>query len=470
MASYTGTPFAELSRFVNRILLEKDIVKTSLQATAWLDQMRKKSETKSGDMFEVAIRNEGTSTAKTFVPGGGTSDFIGDDPYAGAASGTGTAYTGVNTYTQKDPTRNMQIRFAFCVDELRISEIVMEMSDSPAKLYEYLSSNLEYVNDNLVQLFAYQIINGAGNGLVGTLPGVSGTVDSDFYGLANQVRYFSGTPNGNSNNASDNLHFNLARHLFPALVGNVLDAGAVDDGAGTSFVTETGVTLTANSTRIQGMSGTPNYSDYLGWEIWYRPTGAGSYAELGRAYVLADAVDGTGTTTAQMSQIFRGTTGTYDVQFRPSFRSDTQGDANQFHINKLNFGYLKACDGSDMPDFGRCNNRTFYGFLEHLTSLQRWTYAEDASLKSAGYMNFVFNAARMVIDNHEPNGQVTFSNSKYSKLYFQKNFANFQLGKNGLVRSTDGRRVRNLVGDVVIGGQVVDRSPSRSVIIRNFNI
>jgi len=490
-AASTLFNFEKLRRFINRILLDRDTLKTSFNATAFLDELYKKSSVKSGLFFESKVRRELSDTTKTFSPYDDATDFIGDSPYLGGASGTGTANTAVNTYTPKDAVRNMEVRWAFANDEIRFSQIYLTMLDSPGKFLDYFMENMDYIEDSMKVFIARQIQYGLGLGGIPT-----NANETNFYGLYNQVRSWAGDRTVTTvQNDPANTHFGLLRHENPSFVGNVWPADAVYDPASAgaeirrlvagSIVTSNITTLTytnaGDGTQIDLASGRGTRLD-LGAAAtlpahnvhdWYADVTINDATSdfNGQTFRFIVGHGLAGERYVGLSSQFVETNAVpiaannvnCDVVIFPKFTLAGEGDAGVFTANKVHKAYFLdgAVDGSDFPDHIRVSAGRFYSFSQELQQLQRW-YGEDPHLLSKGFHNFYFNAAHVAIDNYEREDVVNGSNTKYCQLKFLKGYNKYSISKSGLRYDTSGRRIDSIVGDVVVGGQVCDRSPNRS--------
>lgn len=494
---YDGSPnlgdgqfdYAKLTRFVDRILLERETLKTSLRATAFLDGLRDMATVKNGQRFELPVRRELSGTTKTFTPYDDLTDFVGDSPYVGAASGTGTANTAVNTYTQKDPIRNMEVRWAFIHDNIRFSNIFLTWQDSERKFLDYFVENIDYVGDSLKVFMANQLLFGTG----------TGSGEGDMYGIYNQVASYSGTKGVGLtvNNDPSNTHFGLPRHLFPNMVGNIWRSDIVHSPNGNGiggtpgtdeirYVDATGAIVIAATagydfaasslsncgTRITLSAGIPAgfdvddlYADVTINDALNAPTLDG---QTFRVIIGAGAATDT---IIELSQIINdpasaaATAINVDVQIRPKYNFDIEGEAGTFTVDKVHKAYTSdgALDGNDHIDYISVGANRFYSFLTSLQQLQRWGYhGEDMNLLSKGFPNFTFNAAHVVVDNYELGDNVRLDNTRHCHLYFLDGYDRFRITGQGLHPDTSGRRIDSVVGDVVVGAQVVERSPNRA--------
>lgn len=444
------TTLSDLSAFVNDYLSEKKMVKTSLEATAFRKALYDGSKSQGGAEWKFPVRNSaGTNTAKMFRPTEAT-DYVGVTP-------------GSNNYQDVVPVVDATCSWAFLTGNLKYSEVQMQQySTSEQQLSDYLGDRLEFVLDDMEQLYSNQLISGTGNGYAGTLPSVTGTVAQDMYGLQYQQRYYSGITNANTNNEATNTHFGLARHLYPELVCNSFDATT---GYGTT-VTQLAKTLTNGNTEIPGLTSAA-YAANKGWEIWFRPAGVGSYVRMGREYVVADTAAGAAT-TLQMSQVFRGVTGSYDIQLVAPYNTTTHGAAGAFNLAKIEKAYARASNGNKRVTHIACNSETFVGFLNYLQGLKRWTKTEDSTLSKMGYENFKFNQATVIVDDHEVDGVLRGCNTSYTKLRRLKGMSDFKKIKIRELPSETG--ILQYGGAAVVASQVECRSPRSEFVVSGITL
>jgi hypothetical protein len=479
-ASSQDREYGIATRFVNRLLLDKNTLKTSLRSTAYLDALRKKAKTKSGRTFEVANRRDLSTTTKTFTPYDDTNDFIGNTNQQASFS--------ANTYTTKDPVRQMEMRWSFIVEEIRVSNIHMEWYESDGKFMDYWSEEMDYITDGLTVFMANQILFGTG----------TGQGEAEFYGLYNQVASWSGDRTDNSGDGTNddpaNTHFALLRHRFPNLVGNVWRCDVVHDvnGAGVGgtpgtdqirFLNKaTGIltisltsgynfvasTLENCQTEIALAAALPAGVDVHDWYVSVTIDDVTATTINGQTFSRIVGVGMAGRSVIQLAQIINdpvlaaGANINVDVAIRPKYNFETEGEAGVWTVNKEHKAYTHdgAMDGRDFVDVISVNASRFYNFMTALQQLQRW-YGEDPHLLAEGFQNFMFNAARVTVDNYELTSQGRGSNTKYCQLYFMKGYDKFQLTRSGMRPDTSGRRIDSLVGEVVVGGQVMAKSPNR---------
>jgi hypothetical protein len=474
-ASSSTFNYQKLTRFINRILLEKLTLKTSLRATAFMDKLRQNARVRNGQRFELANRRELSGTTKTFSPYDDANDFVGDSPYAG---GPGT-YNATQTYTQKDAVRQMEVRWAFIHDDIRFSNIYLTWQESEGKFMDYFVENMDYISDSLKVFMAEQLLFGAGRG----------GGESDFYGLYNQIVSWSGdrTAGGGRgiNDDPSNTHFGLKRHRFPNMVGNIWRADIVHDpasaGAEIRYLDTSNVVQTAPSSALDFVGATylncqteidtggllPAAYDVHELYV-YVTVNDGASSLDGQTFKRIIGVGTAGNQYLQVAQVINdptlaaGTGINVDIQIRPKYEFADEGEAGVWTVNKVHKAYTHdgVMDGQDFIDFISVNSSRFYSFMTALQQLQRW-YGEDPYLLSEGYHNFMFNAARVVVDNYEDESTTRMSNSKHCSLYFLNGYDKFQLTRQGMRPDTSGRRIDSIVGDVVVGGQVVARSPNR---------
>lgn len=445
----TAGDLRELERYVNRHKLTPKTVKNSLKEVAFLDKLQTKSKKKKGYTFEVSNRRlRTTDSFKSFLPWADATDFVGDDPnYTAGVAANFQSYT----YTRKDPTRNMVIRMAFFHDEIRINEFEIDAADTVDEFTNLFGELADEMVDNWKQNLASQVLRGQGDGQEGTTNGSA----SDMYGLYNQVRHSSFS--GNTANDTANVHFGLARHEFPHLVGRVFDASQVDTVSSTQLISIANCTCTNGSTQVT-FSSTNLSTAAIGWMV--RIKSGSTVIASGYEYRVGFLTASTGQTTLQMTQIFRGTTAsTYTVELFPFFRDDMEGDAGTWNVNKL-YKVLTSCLTNGKPDYGCVNSSGFYKFMAHLEAKQQWWKGEDAQLKQRGYDNFYFGPCVMTIDEHEDAGTVGFYDSKYTQLYWHRKYGMPKIKRNSLRYDTSGRRIGSLVGDMIQVGQLVVLSPA----------
>lgn len=442
MSSYSTSGLRQIERYVNRHKLNAKTVKTALKEVALFDKLQDKSKKKKGYSFEVPFRRlRTTDTFKTFLPWDSNTDYVGDDP----ASYPST------TYSRKDPTRNAVARMAFMHDNIRINEFEIDAVDDADEFTDYFDELGDEMVDNYKQGIANQLLRGAGDGQEGSSNGTA----SDMYGLYYQVRHSSFS--GNTANDSANSHFGLNRHEFPNLVGRVFDAGQVNTVASDKTISIANCTCTNASTEIT-FSSTDLSTAAIGWMVTIKNSG-GTILYQGYEYRVGYLTASSGQTKIQMTQIFRGTTAsTYTVELTPFFRDDREGDADEWHVNKL-YKVQSACLQGGRPDFGCLQSSGFYQFMAHLESKQQWWRGQDAQLAQKGYDNFYFGTSVMTIDDHEDAGTVSFYTSKFVQLYWHPKYGAPKIKKNSLRYDTSGRAIGSLVGDMIQVGQVVVLSP-----------
>jgi len=477
--------YTKMTRFINRILLEKLTLKTALRATAHLDELRKNAKVRNGQRFELPVRRRLSGTTKMVSIYDDTSDFVGDSPYATVTPPTGGGINQVRTtYSEKDSVRNMEVQWAFMHDNIRFSRVHLQWAASEGKFMDYFAENMDYIADSLKVFAAQQINFGNGRGNAAANIGNS----AEMYGIYNQVTSWSGNRAANSgrgiDNDPNNVHFGILRHQFPNMVGNIWRADIVFDPASTGAeiryldaagvvqtgpVTDldfTGVTYLNCHTDIDLGAGTlPTAYDCDELYVYVMPT-TGSLA--GQSFKRIVACGGAGADGFQISQIIEdptlddGDPITVNVAIRPKYEFATEGEAGVWTVNKIHKAYTHdgVMDGQDVINMISVNASRFYSFMVQLQQLQRW-YGEDPYLLSEGYQNFMFNAARVTVDNYERETDVRMSNTKHCQLYMLKGYDKFQLTEDGLYKDTSGRRVDSLVGDVLWGGQLVGRSPNR---------
>ena len=475
--AYATTAYGKIARYVNRQLLQKETVKTALTATALMDKLYSKKKVRSGLDFEIKVRTNAAGTAKTFIPEGGTNDYIGNGDPA-------SAYT-TQTFRRRNPMVQMNVVFGFAVDDLRIDAIAMDMIDSPGKLINYLEEHVDHVSEDLKQFVANQVQSGTGDGNGGALAGAITGTATQWYGLKHQRKLTgyattlgTATTAATADGVAGGTHFGLERIAYHSLIGNEYDATAVDTAPVTLTTTAggSGAMLTLDSNMLTfDSAATFNFAstDYRGWFIQISTDTGATWSDLGRQYrVLThdDTTDADLLMTARWaSATVSQSSGTVLFRLRAPFNATDDGASGVFNVNKLHRAYFSACEGDEVPDFGVCRSEGFYKFMTHLQSLQRWT-GEDANLKTKGYMNFYFNGAKMTIDNREDSGTFAFYNSKYIDLYLQEKYSEFQLRNNELKEVDDGRAVASLVGKLVIGGQPVITAPNRHAFVKNITI
>lgn len=457
-----GVTLTNLASYIATYLDNKDMVRTSLKATPKLDQLMKNRKSRGGSEWDIQIRNENSSKGTKWFSPDDTNDVVG----AGAT----------NAYTRIQPIVTGKASWSSLLEEFKYSKVQLQkyQTAGPAQLADYLNSRLEFGIDNLEEAVADGLINGTGNGFDGTLPGVSGTDASEPYGLAYQQRTYSGAPGTNTESLATNTHLNLARHLHPALVGNQFDA---TNSYGTTLTT-TGVTLTNGNTQIPGLV-SADHSGYLNWEIWYRPASTGDYTRMGREYVVADTGTAgniaTATTYVQMSQIFRGANGSYDIQFRAPFNTTDHGAAGVWTTAKLNKMFARASgfktkNGMGSPDFLSCNNETFQAFMNYLQTLKQWTFSKDATLETEGFQHFMYNSMKVIVDPFEADGVIRMDCSKHLSLYTLKGMDNFKIDKSDLYEAPSETGVKQIVAAPVFTCQIVDASPRSSAVLTGLTV
>ena len=488
-ASETASQYAKITRFVNRLLLDKLTLKTALRSTAYLDSLQKNVVRKNGQRFELPVRRALSGTTKMVSIYDNNTDFIGDSPYS--TPGTNTA---VNTFTEKDSVRNMEVQWAFMHDNIRFNKVHLQWAASEGKFMDYFVENMDYLKDSLEQFAAGQILDGTGRG----------TGQTQMYGRYQQVASWSGDRAANSGQGTNadttNTHFGLPRHQFPNMVGNVWRADAVHDANGNGegdgvdvvrYLGSSGQVLILASTALEftgavyqnnetdvdlaGADVLPLTLDCDEFYVWIT-VDDGTSALDGQTFKRVIGCGGAGAGGFQIAQVIHDTTLadsadiTVDVVIRPKYNYDVEGEAGQFTVNKMHKAYTHdgAMDGRDYVDMLSINSNRFYSFMIALQQLQRW-YGEDPYLLSEGYHNFMFNAARTTIDNFEDEDAVRGDNTKHTKLYLLRGFDKFQLDEDGMYLDTTGRRIKSIVGDVLWAGQCVGRSPNRDIRVIGFD-
>lgn len=451
-----STTLDNLAPYITEYLAQKDVVNTSLKSTAKLNKLMQRKKSQGGSNWDISIRNENSSKGTKFFEPDGATDTI----------GTG------NSYTRIEPVVTATAAWSFLLEEFKYSKVQYEQyrTAGKAQLADYLNTRLDFGMENMEDAIADGIVNGTGNGNQGTLPSVTGSVAQELYGLKYQQRAYSGTIGANTEKQADNLHLGLARHLHPALVGNVFD----DTTAYGATVTELAITLTNGNTTVPGVTSV-DYTPYIGWELWYRPAGSGSYERMGREYVVADATAGAAT-SFQMAQVFRGATGSYDIQIRAPFDATAHGAQGSWTVEKLNKAYARASGaksgvgGIGSPDFACCNPETFQSFMNYLQQLQRWTFSKDAKLENEGYQNFKYNTCTVIVDPYESDGVVRFETSKHQNFYTLTGMDKFTITRADMYEAPNEDGVQQIVCAPVFTSQIVDASPRSSAVITGLNV
>lgn len=440
----------DIQRYVAAQLARSEMVKTSLSATAFLDKLYKSRKKMGGSDQYVPIRVSGVTTAKVFTPDA-ASDYL------------GTANGALNEYTNVDPIRQAKFMPSHAVAEMKLSGVQLQKyKKAKHQLSDYMNTRIEFTSDNLKQLVAQQVMSGRGNGQDSTLPSVSGSVSTEFYGLRYQQRRYSGTANTvTAGGTVDNLHLGLERHDFPELVGNEYDATAY----GTT-VSDT-VTLTDGSPTVTDCAST-DFSPYIGWEVWYRTTGSSdAWVKLS---VIGTAV-ASAQTSFQLANTFRGTTSSngYDIEIRAPFNTTDHGASGSFSLAKLYKVYNLASDGNERPDFGLCRTDTFNGFQRYIAEIQRGVLGENKTMAENGWANFMFQGASVIVDNFEQSGTIRFTNSKYCALYALDGMDDLQVNPSSIVELPQ-QGIKNYGGSAVFVGQLIDAAPNRSAVLYNLDV
>lgn len=321
MANYTSAGIARVARYLNRQLLETDTVKTAYKEHPFLDDMMKKAKKNvAGFNFEVSTRRlRTTDTFKSFDPWADESDFVGDDPnYTNEVAANAQA----NTYTRKDPSRNLEVKMSFTHDEIRVNEIEMAMIDSPGKFVDYWDEQLGEMADNYAEHWANLILTGRGDGRKGTLNGVA----AELYGLNYQVQAYQGT-GGVINDDPTNTHFGLKRHEFPNLVGNLYDAGQVDVDGASVAVTVTSAQLDPGENLVDSFPAADFTNVRKGWMVEVWNAAQTTLLASGREFRVGAVTSAAGQTSFAMTQVWRQAQVTDAVVIlRPPFLDVAEGE------------------------------------------------------------------------------------------------------------------------------------------------
>lgn len=418
-----STTLDNLANYITAKQADPEFIATGDNESAFLNKCMEKKKIKGGALQNFTVKNDSQATNFAWMLPDDTSDVVG-----GGAT---------NDYQSLDPVAQPQFTWSFGTTNLVYSQVQYQQAKTGGKsqLADYLDSRLEYTNSEMVTKLGAGIISGTGSGLQDTLVSTAGTQPVPYpssssaaepYGLIYQDRYYSGTANANTAGtasvSNSNTHFGKSRHLYKALVGNVFDASTA--GYGTTF-SDAGVTLTNGSTEISSI--TPTDMDaYIGWEVWVDINGGSNYTRLGRT-VIADAATGSAS-TIQMSSIYEGANVTgVNLQLRAPFSTAVHGTEGITTPEKLNKAYFSACNGTDKPDLGLCNNEMFAAVYNDLFGIQRWTLAKDSDMETKGYDNFKFHSATMVMDLNAPSGEIHFVNTKYTKMYCLEGMTDYKI-------------------------------------------
>ena len=416
----------------------------------------------AGPDFDFPVRKLSDVVTSAFIPGGTTD---------------------TTTYTELETTQMAKAYFGYMQSPLRLNKILMMEAADRGSAVDYVEDNVSALLNDSKSKIALDIFQGNGNGVRSTLSGVSGSAAQNLYGQIYQLRDFSGTFGTNTSNQSTNTHFNLYRHLTPEFVSNVASAASVDDGAGASWVTDASVTLTNGSTEISNLA-SADYSAYRHWRVFYKLTteAASAYRPITspiigapRGYVVADATSGAAT-TLQMSQVWRGTTGTYSIQLRPWFRSDTQGAASVPSLQKLKLMQSVCNSANSKIDLMLAGAATYNAFTDLLVTNERYIagagnpYTTDKRLDAWGYDNVKIGSGALVIDNYVPEGRVMGYDSKLLRPRLHKRFDKFKLTDKDFMPLTDGERVMSEGAVMVVALQIVAADLSRTFVIEDINV
>lgn len=395
-----GVTLDNIRNYVTAKQNDPKTVFTGRKETAYCNKLMSKKRTGGGAIQEFSIDNDAQAdNTKWYLPDDPTSDFVG-------------TVAGENNYSQIEPVAQAQWTWSFISSELRYSQVQYQIAKTggPRQLAKYLDTRLEFTSRNAKDRLGQGLINGKGNGFQDVLPGVASSTGREPYGIIYQNRAFSGALDTNVANPVDNLHFGRPRHLHRALVGNPFDAVS---GYGAT-VAAAGATFTADSTEISGLPAA-DYAPNRGWEIWV-DFGSG-FENLGREYQVGDtAAAGGSATTIQMTQVFRGVAGAYDVELRAPFNVTNHGAIGAITTAKLNKGYYAACDDTTRPDIALSNTRTFGAVSNFLVDVMRWTLARDSDYETKQYDNFKYQGATWCADNNFADGRVEFINTDYTFL------------------------------------------------------
>lgn len=447
MANHPTTGLGRLERYLNREVLTPETIKTALKETAFFMLMDEKSKKKGGYQFEVSVRKiRSSDTAKTFLPWDDTTDYVGNNAPT-------TAYP-TQTYTRKDPTRNMEVKMAFAHDNIRLDKFEIDALETGEEFVNYFDELSEEMSDNFMQFLANQMLRGAGDGREGSTNGTA----SDMYGLYKQVlpSNMSANTNLDESTLGNNTHFGLGRHLFPHLVGRVFDANHVETVAAPQKITISNCTLTNGFTHI-GFSSTDLTGAAIGWMV--KITDASNNVTAGYEYRVGFLTAAPGQTKLQMTQIWRGSTAsTYTVELVPFFRDDKEGDAGEWHIRKVYKTMASMVDGGK-PNLAAVNSGGFYELQAHVEEHRRHITAVDTDLEDKGYENFKLSTCVVTIDEHEDSGRLSFYNTKYACMYWHKRYGKPKISKGSLRLDPTGRGINKLIGDMIMVGQPVVLSP-----------
>lgn len=463
-----------ITTYLDKQAGQREVINTAIESSGILsasvmqDKKRKKITVlkRSGPEFRMPIYTI-DHNAKTFIPGG-ANDFI----------GSGVSFDANSTHENRSPINDFQVYFAYLAANIRISEIQLKQAAMRRQLFPFLDNQLSSVMTDMAELLSSQVVSGTGNGVQGTLAGVTGSAAENLYGLFYQNRRYSGVANANTANNSDNSHFGVARHTQPIFVGNDLNAADVDPGDASTWVDGgdlDAVTLTSGSTEITLGGAATDLSPNIGWEIYYRANGTSDpYTRMGRGFVIADANAGAAG-TVQMARQWTGATGAaaYDIQLRPFFNSSVDGAASELTVNKVLTAYGYASSSStDFPDIALCNTRHLTTLRKTLQQQERYPgveYKENRDLSASGFDNIMVGKTTFLADDWYPDGIVDMFNTKYIHIATEEGFDRLQIGKDGL-RSGDAAQIKSKVGEMVYSCQPLLKAPNRCVRISGLTI
>lgn len=454
------TTLSELADYVTARQADPQFIATADKQSAFLNKMLDKKVFQGGLVQNFSIKNDDqASNFEWFLPDEST-DVIGGGS--------------VNTYTKLTPIVSPSFAWSYGSTNLVYSKIQLDTAKSggESQLANYLDTRLQYSNSEMVSNLGRGVLLGTGDGKQSTLSTTVGTqvapypttsVGTEAYGLVYQDRYFSGA-SSNTANSTTNLHFGKERHLYDSLVSNVFDASSAGYATAVSFST---ATVTNGSTEVS-VAASDDYSDYIGFEVWIDTANGTNYQRLNRV-VVADAAAGAAT-TFQMSQVYRGATdAAVSIQLRPRFNTATHQAAGLVCPEKLSTVYFSACNGSDEPDLGLCDNQMFSAMYNDLFSNQRWTIAKNSDYQSKGYNNFMFHNATIVMDLNAPAGSVHFINTKYTKMYCLEGYGDYRIQGSDFVDHPTGVGHKQIGAAKEFAFQLVSQSPRSNARIINLD-
>jgi hypothetical protein len=447
-------PITALQDYVATRQADKEFLQTGRKESAAFNKFLAKKKTRGGSLQQLNLRNGSQATNAKWVLPGDASDYVGLTP-------------GSNVFQTVEASVPMQFSWNYATTNLAYSGILLQQAKTAgeAQLADYLDTRLQFSNGEIVEMIGDGIIRGRGNGQQSTLASVTGSTGTEPYGLIYQNRVFSGTVAGNANSPATNTHLGQLRHLQAELVSNELDATA---GYGSDY-TET-VTLTNGSTAISGLT-SGDYFPYRLWEIWWDESGSGTYKRLGREYVVADtAATGGAATTVQMSQVFRGTTGSYSVKLKAPYNTTTHGAAGLPNTAKLNKAYYLASDGKNFPDMGLVEMMGFASIQTLIQAEKRVLIVKNMDFESKGYDNFMYNQATMVVDNNINQGEVHFINTAFSNLYCLQGMEDYRIGGSDIIEGPFQQGFKSYVAQKAFPFQLVCSSPRNNAVIRNLEV